>query len=401
MDACRRRFPKSPQAASPGAIDRLCFVLQNGLQGTWRPGQNSNMHSPCTKRGGKTMKPVLSACKPREEVLRGDLEDAIFAADFGHVVEGRAPAVYQKPIEFFRNTHPAAPLKKIVTTIFGRLADPKEAGAAVRLSTGFGGGKSHTLIALWHLAKNISKTTLGTDLLPAAGRPEKVAVAGLDGEKAGSEVFARHGEIETRSLWGELAFQLGGKPGYRKIKSADRPETVPDAALVRGMLPPGMPVLILVDELVSYLAKLPEAGRKSLQEFLRLLIAEVVARPQAVVVVSDPGDLIAYQQEAAALDDIWSAQEVVSGLDDVLGRKMSDFEPIKGEEAQVINRRLFEKIESKAADQASAEYLTAYKRVAKDQPDALPPEATRAAYAKRIVECYPFHPRLLETAQHL
>ena len=138
------------------------------------------------------MKCVRDACKPRSEVLKGDLEDAIFAADFGHVVEGIAPDVYKDPTEFFRNTHPAARLKKVVGTIFERLADAKEAGAAVRLSTGFGGGKTHTLIALWHLGNNIGKTTLGTDLLPAAGRPKKVIVAGIDASKG----------FETKSLWG-------------------------------------------------------------------------------------------------------------------------------------------------------------------------------------------------------
>ena len=108
------------------------------------------------------MKPVRKTCIPREEVIKGDLEDAIFAADFGYVVEGNAPDVYQKPAEFFRNTLPCRrELRKVVRTIFERLADPNEAAAAVRLSTGFGGGKTHTLIALWHLAKNITKTTLG------------------------------------------------------------------------------------------------------------------------------------------------------------------------------------------------------------------------------------------------
>src|SRR6516165_4337316 len=171
------------------------------------------------------MKSVKDACKPRGEVLKGDLEDAIFAADFGHVVEGIAPDVYKLPNEFFRNTYPTARLKKIVATIFERLANAKEAGAAVRLSTGFGGGKTHTLIALWHLANNISKTSLGTELLPAAGRPKKMVVAGIDASKG----------FETKSMWGELALKLGEKAAYAKIKSFDKPSTVPNAATVRAM----------------------------------------------------------------------------------------------------------------------------------------------------------------------
>lgn len=152
------------------------------------------------------MRPIRETCTPRPEVLKGDLEDAIFAADFGHIVEGIAATVYQDAETFFRNTHPAAPLKKVITTIFDRLAHPDDAGAVIRLSTGFGGGKTHTLIGLWHLAQQITNTTLGTELLPAAGRPKQVEVVGIDGGKF----------LQTNSLWGDLALKLGGKPAMRR-----------------------------------------------------------------------------------------------------------------------------------------------------------------------------------------
>jgi predicted AAA+ superfamily ATPase len=87
---------------------------------------------------------VLAGCKPRDEVLKGDLDDAIFAADFGDLRSGRAPKVYGDPATFFHNTHPAKQLGKIVLAVFERLAAKKEGGTTVRLSTGFGGGKTHT-----------------------------------------------------------------------------------------------------------------------------------------------------------------------------------------------------------------------------------------------------------------
>jgi hypothetical protein len=333
------------------------------------------------------MKSVKDACKPRGEVLKGDLEDAIFAADFGHVVEGIAPDVYKLPNEFFRNTYPTARLKKIVATIFERLANAKEAGAAVRLSTGFGGGKTHTLIALWHLANNISKTSLGTELLPAAGRPKKMVVAGIDASKG----------FETKSMWGELALKLGEKAAYAKIKSFDKPSTVPNAATVRAMLPDA-PVLILLDELVIYMATLNEQERGSLLAFLSILIGEIGARTQAVLVITDPAGQAAYHKEAAAIADATAQLEAAKRLDGVLGRKMADFDPIGDEAAQVIIRRLFDKVDKNAAESASAEYFNGYKRVASEHPEALAPDALD--YAKRIVDCYPFHPRLLETAQN-
>ena len=81
---------------------------------------------------------VLKSCKPRKEVLQGDLDDAVFAADFGNLVAGKAPRVYGNAKTFFQNTHPAKQLCKVVETVFERLADAKESGATIQLSTGFG-----------------------------------------------------------------------------------------------------------------------------------------------------------------------------------------------------------------------------------------------------------------------
>jgi predicted AAA+ superfamily ATPase len=112
--------------------------------------------------------------------MKGDLEDALFAADFGDVISGAAPKVYQDPATFFQNTHPARALCKVIQTVFERLCDAKEPGATIRLSTGFGGGKTHALIAMWHLARNVRDPSLGTHLLPAAQRPASVTVVGVD-----------------------------------------------------------------------------------------------------------------------------------------------------------------------------------------------------------------------------
>src|ERR1035438_3773206 len=102
---------------------------------------------------------VLTACKPRKEILKGDLEDAIFAADFGDLIADKAPPVYGNAKTFFQNTHAAKQLRKVVQLVFGRLAQTKEGGATIRLSTGFGGGKTHTLMALWHLASHIDDSS--------------------------------------------------------------------------------------------------------------------------------------------------------------------------------------------------------------------------------------------------
>jgi hypothetical protein len=334
---------------------------------------------------------VLTGCKPRKEVLAGDLDDAIFAADFGKVIAGEAPNVYQDPKIFFQNTHPARPLCKVVQEVFGRLVNTKERGATLRLSTGFGGGKTHTLLTLWHLGRNIGDLSLGVEILPAAGRPKNVRVVAADGSKAGTAVFGRHekGTIATHSLWGEVAYGLGGEKALKKLGATDDPAQQPDEPLLEQLFPTG-PVLILLDELVVYMATLSEVGQGNVLAFLNKLIALVSRRPQTALVVTDPGSQRAFANQSAQL-----AAGVK--LDEIQGRVMSDFDPIGDESAKVIVRRLFEKVDSTAAQEASAKYHALYERVATEHPGLVPSEARGPAYAQKIVQSYPFHPRLLKT----
>jgi hypothetical protein len=342
---------------------------------------------------------VLRSCKPRKEVLEGDLEDTIFAADFGDLVTGdpRTPLVYRDAATFFTNTHPATDLKRIVQHVFARLSKKDEGGAVIRLSTGFGGGKTHTLMTLWHLARNIGDAKLGTELLAAAGRPKQVSVVAVDAQKAGAPIFLRHGAVEVRSLQGEIAYQLGGATGVRKLSKdeADDIDAQPEERLLASLFPEG-PVLVLLDELVIYMAGLSEQGQGNLLGVLSKLESIAAKRPQTVLVVTDPGAQPAYAKVSTQLQKALGA---ATKLGDILGRKAADFDPIGAESARVIARRLFERVDQGAAEAASATYHALYERVAGDHSELMPTAATSPEYAKRLVECYPFHPRLLDTAR--
>jgi len=329
-------------------------------------------------------------------VLKGDLEDAIFAADFGDLVAGNAPKVYGNAKTFFQNTYPTSQLCKVCEIVFDRLAKPKEGGATVRLSTGFGGGKTHTLMALWHLAKHIADASMGTELLPAAGRPGSLTVVGVDAGKAGVPNFAKHGNTKVHSLHGEIFYQLGGAKALKSLGSADDPEKSPGDADIKAVFPKG-PVLVLLDELVIYMGKLSERGQGNLMGFLNSLTS-VVSKENAVLIVTDPARQVAYASQSAQLAA--TLKDAAGKLDDMFDRKVSDFDPIGDEAPRVIVRRLFEQVKEPAAEAASAAYHQLYTRVLEEQPGLLPASAANADYAKRIVECYPFHPRLLDTAQN-
>lgn len=340
---------------------------------------------------------ILQSCTPRADVLSGDLRDAIFAADFGDVVSEHpgAPEVYRDPKTFFRNTHPARDLTKIVAEVFQSLTRTDEPGIAIRLSTGFGGGKTHTLLSLWHLARNAGDHSLGTELLPAKLRPAKVSVVAVDGAKAGHPIFAQHGAVAVRSLAGELAYQFGGPAAVAKLGDADDVRAQPTEGAIEAFLPEG-PVLILLDELVIYLSGLDEQGRKNTLNIVNKLVSIAARRPQTVVVVTDPGQQMTYAAESGALGKVLTA---ATSLDELLGRKTTDFDPIGTESAKVIARRLFESVDLSAGAAAAEAYRALYARVAEEHPGLVPADARTDAYAKRIAESYPFHPRLLDTAK--
>lgn len=161
--------------------------------------------------------------------------------------------------------------------MFERLAAPKEAGAFVRLSTGFGGGKTHTLMAFWHLANNVADASLGTELVPAVSRPKKVTVAAIDAGEAGVPDFSLHGKTIIQSLWGELFYQLGGKDGWTKLGKADHPEASPREKLIETVMPSG-PVLIQGPD--EQILQRPQ-GQVSVMNFLK-----------AKGLVYEPGDAL-------------------------------------------------------------------------------------------------------------
>lgn len=339
---------------------------------------------------------VRDFCVPREDVLRGEINDAIFAADFGDLVSDGAPEVYRDPATFFANTHPARELKNIVNKVFRRLSDPTEGGAVYRLSTGFGGGKTHTLMALWHIAKSIDNPDLGSELLPPDMRPGKATVVGIDAGKAGVPVFQEHEGTQVRSLWGEMFWQLAGVEGLDRLGAADDTNASPSNALIKSVLPDG-PLLILLDELVIYMAKLSEQGEGNLLGFINSLASIVQSRPQTVLVVTDTAGQSAYSTEAGRIHQV--LPQTTTRLDEVLSRSATDYDPIGDETAQVIARRLFKSVDPSAADIVAQRYSELYKRVSDEYPELLSGEYCTSQYRDGFAKSYPFHPRLLLTAQ--
>jgi hypothetical protein len=109
----------------------------------------------------QTLKPWYAVATPHEDIREGRLAEAVFAASLWAVVQGTAPEVYLDPEEFFRKTYLTTGLSTVPNRVAGALRRGGESGdRIISLQTVFGGGKTHTLVALWHLAKHADRLNL-------------------------------------------------------------------------------------------------------------------------------------------------------------------------------------------------------------------------------------------------
>src|SRR5690606_30280308 len=203
---------------------------------------------------GGLMRSIFELCTPRDEVLRGELQEDIFAARLKDVIENKADPVYGDPRVFYENTYPTAGLKSLLNDALGRLLG-KAAGknAVIRLETAFGGGKTHNLIALYHAAsgrvpESLIRPLLSPDIpLP---QPGQVKTAGVVGFEQDPELGIEHREdgLRTFTLWGELAYRLGGTTGYDLVKSSDQKKVAPGTGWLETLIG-DHPTLIMLDEI--------------------------------------------------------------------------------------------------------------------------------------------------------
>jgi len=181
------------------------------------------------------MTTIFKTCQPRADVLNGTIAEADFAADLAKVIRGVAHEDYQVPARFFANTYPTAGLKNLLRQVMGRLTGKGDSTAAIfRLDTSYGGGKTHSLIALAHVAAGMSDVSNASEFLEAKLVPSgKVRIAAFDGENADPANGRAMGEgVLAFTPWGEIAYALAGKAGYERLRKSDESHTAPGAETI-------------------------------------------------------------------------------------------------------------------------------------------------------------------------
>jgi hypothetical protein len=345
------------------------------------------------------LKTIFETCTPREEVLKGELREQQFAASLTKVLRGEADEVYGDPAKFFANTYPTGGMKSLLRETLGRLSGVKLSNAPIiRLETSFGGGKTHNLIAVLHLCRygiewRFISRFVSPELLPEQPIQKIAGIVGPDMDVANG---IDHGGLKTFTIWGEIAYQIGGESGYEVVRKSDEQRTTPGTQVWEKLIG-DEPALIMIDEIAAYLraAKGTTVGSTSLAKqtvaFLMSLIKFVAESQRAVLVYTLTDSSDAFGKETDELrEELAEARSVSSRQEHILTPTAEN------EISAIVGHRMFASLDHEAAEQVGEEYVRYFGKMIEQGAD-LPQRATRSEYQAEIVQDYPFHPELLTT----
>jgi predicted AAA+ superfamily ATPase len=356
-----------------------------------------------------TLKPWREVVTPHKDVASGRYQQAEFAADLWQVHLGEGTDEYRDPAEFFRRTFLTESLKRLLVDAVQRLSG-KGGDPVVQLQTNFGGGKTHSMLALYHMFSGTSPGQLaGVDaVLAEAGVKDlpKAKRVVLVGNKIspGNPVTKPDGTV-IRTLWGELAYQLGGKAAFKRVAADDEKATSPGDVL-RELFKEYGPCLILIDEWVAYARQLhdqsdlPAGGFETQFTFAQVLTESAKLAGNCLLVISLPASDTAGSPHAQP-DDVEvggvRGREALDRLRNVVGRIESSWRPATADEGfEIVRRRLFEPLVSqdqfKQRDVVAREFFDFYRT----QHQEFPPECREADYERRIKAAYPIHPEIFD-----
>jgi hypothetical protein len=336
-------------------------------------------------------KPWFQVVFPREDLRQNrPLDASEFAVHLDQVRDGRAPVDYREPERFFDRTYLTRNLIDLSSQVVRRLNGIKvETSAVFNMATQFGGGKTHALTLLYHLAKG-GPAAAGWNgvrkILDAAGVttvPQAAAAVFVGTEFDSIAGRGGNGEPLRRTPWGELAWQLGGERAYQAVARHDEQGTAPGGDVIRQFLPEG-PCVVLLDELMNYIHRNRSSGLSAqFYHFLQALSEEARGRDRMVLAVSVP----ASELEMTA-EDTRDFQALKKLLDRV-GRAI--LMSTETETAEIIRRRLFEW--KGVPDEARATVKTWSDWIGRNR--AWLGEPDPAATTRAFEACYPFHPSVL------
>ena len=342
--------------------------------------------------------PWREVVEPHQDVATGDFLQAEFAADLGKVHAGSAPSEYGDPREFFGRTYITDGLGALLVGAAKRLSD---AGGdpVVELQTNFGGGKTHSMLALYHMAGGTPARDLpGLDQLLSehgAAVPQHINRAVVVGTWRGpQDVNAQEGGREFRTTWGEMAWQLGGADAFDMIAENDAKGIAPGSNLLEEIFRKCSPCLILIDEWVAYLRQiykvdgLPSGSFDANLSFVQSLTEAVKTSPGALLVAALPASQIEVGGDGG--------QEALVRLKQTFSRVESSWRPASQEESyEIVRRRLFKDIPGDRFHHRD-NTLKQFAKLYRENANEFPRGSADEDYRRKLEKAYPIHPELFD-----
>ena len=341
--------------------------------------------------------------EPHPDVAQGRYKNAEFAADLAQVARGEGAYEYRDPVEFFARTFVTEGITGLLEQSVRRVCG-KDGEPVIQLKTAFGGGKTHSMLALYHIMRG----TVSIDKIPnikpvleragvAALPKANVAVlvgSALDPSKSKRPNYMPGITINT--LWGEMAAQLAESAGnpklYDYVKESDKKGVSPGSETLKRLFDACAPCIILMDELVTFGKKigqkndLPGGTFDNFIAFIQEITEAARASKNSLVVASIPESEI-----EIGGDD---GHKVLETIEHTFGRMESIWKPVAANEGfEVVRRRLFLDCKNSAARE---DVCKAFSRMYHDNTADFPTESRELAYKNRLESCYPIHPEIFD-----
>lgn len=341
--------------------------------------------------------------EPHPDVAQGRYKNAEFAADLAQVARGEGAYEYHDPVEFFARTYVTEGMAGLLEQSLRRICG-KDGEPVIQLKTAFGGGKTHSMLALYHMMRgrvSIEKIPSVKPVLQRAGVAElpKANVAVLVGTALNPTKNKRPRNmpgITIHTLWGEMAAQLAESVGdpkiYEYVKEADKKGVSPGSEALKNLFDAATPCLILMDELVAYAKKLygasglPAGTFDNFISFIQEVTEAARASKNSLVVASIPESVIEIGGDAG--------KTALETIEHTFGRMESIWKPVAANEGfEVVRRRLF--LNCKNLDGRDA-VCSQFSQLYNENQSDFPLEAREVEYRNRMVSCYPIHPEVFD-----
>jgi len=349
------------------------------------------------------LKPWREIITPHRNVLEGTFQESEFAADLNKVVNGSAPPEYQDPSLFFERTFITEGMKLMLSSVVKRLTG-QGGDPVVQLQTAFGGGKTHAMMAVYHLTQSerpvahlpgippvLDELEISDFGVSSVERLPQTRVAVLDGNSLSPSQPRKRGSLTINTIWGEMAWQIGGEEGFKMLEHADRDGTSPGKEVLADIFMRFSPCIILMDETVAYIRQFaenrtyPGGTFDSNMSFIHALTEAAGHVPTAMVLASLPESDIEAGGERG--------KQALRQIENLFHRIEAIWKPVSSEEGfEIVRRRLFSPSDNnEMRDAVCKSFAEMY-----IEKGNYPAATKESGYFQRMISAYPFHPEIFD-----